>query len=145
MSDAERAKLSLFETYASEFDHGKPMNLSLSSPISEARHALLEFSQYRKFEFDTLRRAKYSTSMLLYYLQNGNAPGVVPACSSCNETIEEVRWHKVKKAAEKRRVTKFMKPVPPEPLFIQEELCGGCHANRSEKEDFIPIPVSLKP
>ena len=145
LSEAERTKLSLFEAYASQFDHGKPMNLSLSSPISEARHALLEFSQYRKFEFDTLRRAKYSTSMLLYYLQNGNAPGVIPACSSCNETIEEVRWHKVKKAAEKRRVTKFMKPVPPEPLFIQEELCGCCHANRPEKEEFIPIPVSLKP
>jgi hypothetical protein len=144
MSEAERTKLSLFETYALEFDHSKPINLRLSSPISDARHALLEFSQFRRFEFDTLRRAKYSTTMLLYHLQNSEAPGVVPTCSTCKATIEEVRWHKVKKAAEKRRVTKFMKPVPPEPLFIQEELCGGCHGNHSEKEEFIPIPVSLQ-
>jgi Histone acetylation protein/Bromodomain len=144
MSEAQQEKLSVFEAYSSEYDHGKPVHLSLSSPISEARHALLEFSQYRNFEFDTLRRAKYSTAMLLYHLKYSHAPGVVPSCSTCNENIQEVRWHKVKKASEKRRVTKFMKAVPPEPLFIQEELCGCCHANHSEKEEFIPIPVSLK-
>jgi len=144
MSETERSMLSRFETYASDFDRDMPIHLGFSSPISDARHALLEFSQYRGLEFDTLRRAKYSTAMLLFHLQNIDVPGVVPVCSTCSHTIEEVRWHKVKKATERRRATKFMKPVPPEPLFIQEELCGGCHAICSEKEEFIPIPVCLK-
>lgn len=144
MSGAEEEKLQIFEAYATEFDHSKNLIVSMSSPISDARHALLEFSQYRHFEFDTLRRAKYSTAMLLYHLKNSDAPGVVPLCNSCNEAIEEVRWHKMKKSAEKRRITKFMKPVSPEPEFQQEELCGYCHSKHSEKDAFIPIPVSLK-
>jgi hypothetical protein len=144
MSGAEQEKLQMFDAYAEEFDHSKNFLVNMSSPISDARHALLEFSQYRHFEFDTLRRAKYSTAMLLYHLKNSDAPGVIPFCSSCNEAIEDVRWHKVKKTAERRRITKFMKPVAPEPAFQKEELCACCHSDHSEKDEFIPIPVSLK-
>lgn len=144
MSEAEQAKLKTFEAYASEFEHSKNSLVSMSSPISDERHALLEFSQYRHLEFDTLRRAKYSTAMLLYHLKNSNAPGVVPYCSSCNSAIQEVRWHKVKKAAAKRRATKFAKAAPPEPAFEDQELCGRCHTSHSNKDEFIPIPVSLK-
>ena len=145
MSDAEQAKLEAFESYAAEFDHSTNSVVSMSSPISDARHALLEFSQFHHLEFDTLRRAKYSTAMLLYHLKNSNAPDVVPSCSNCNSVIEEVRWHKVKKTTERRRATKFAKNIQPvEPEFEEEELCGCCHANHSEKDKFIPIPVSLK-
>lgn len=144
ISEVEKSKLSLFEAYVSDFEHAKPAQSSLSSPISENRHIFLEFSQYRNFEFDTLRRAKYSTRWLLYHLKNSGARGVLPSCSTCNKNIEDVRWHKVKKATEKRRLTKFMKPVSPEPIFIQQELCGPCHANHPLKDEFIPIPLSLK-
>lgn len=143
MTEAEQQKLREFDTYVAEYERWDRFSLSMSSPISDARHALLEFSQFRHFEFDTLRRAKYSTAMLLYHLKNSDAPGVVPFCSRCNETIEDVRWHKVKKATERRRVTKSMKPTATEPVFQKEELCGGCHAKHSAKEEYIPIPVSL--
>jgi hypothetical protein len=145
MSDVEQTKLSGFQSYVDSFDFGINSNSSLSSPITDARHALLEFSQYRHFEFNTLRRAKYSTAMLLYHLQHPDAPGVVPVCTTCDQPIEELRWHKVKKVSEKRRVTKYMKPTTPfDHAFIREELCGCCHAKHSEKDEFIPIPVALK-
>jgi hypothetical protein len=145
MSDAEQQKLREFRDYISEFTPCQTNSPTMAPSIGDARHALLEFSQYRHFEFDTLRRAKYSTAMLIYHLKNSDAPGVVPICNCCNQVIEEVRWHKVKKTVEKRRITKFMKHVPPEPAFKQEELCAACHATHNEKEEFIPIPVSMKP
>eukprot|EP00429_Kryptoperidinium_foliaceum_P000131 CAMPEP_0176018066 /NCGR_PEP_ID=MMETSP0120_2-20121206/8685_1 /TAXON_ID=160619 /ORGANISM="Kryptoperidinium foliaceum, Strain CCMP 1326" /LENGTH=1204 /DNA_ID=CAMNT_0017351103 /DNA_START=437 /DNA_END=4051 /DNA_ORIENTATION=+ len=143
-SSSEQEKMQEFELYTAEFDRKKTSCLDMSSPICDARHALLEFSQYRCLEFDTLRRAKYSTAILLYHLNNTDAPGVVPQCSACDGVIKEVRWHKVRKATEKRRITKFMKPIAPEPEYHQEELCGCCHSQHAEKEQFIPIPVSLK-
>ncbi len=144
ISEAEQKKLREFQDYVDEYDNNSDSSLSKSSPICDARHALLEFSQYRHLEFDTLRRAKYSTAVLLYHLKNSDAPGVVPHCSSCNEAIQEVRWHKVKKATEKRRITKSMKHLVAEVAFQKEELCLGCHAQHSEKEEYVPIPVSLK-
>jgi hypothetical protein len=85
--------------------------------------------------------------MLLYHLHHRNAPGVIPVCTTCEHTIESVRWHKVRKLTERRRVTKNMfKPTKPlEPIFVPEELCVCCHSQHPRKEDFIPIPVSLKP
>lgn len=148
ISGAEQEKLEAFKTYAGSFEaESSNTESALPCPIADARSALLEFSQYRHLEFDTLRRAKYSTAMLLYHIKHENAPGVVPVCTSCDRDIEEVRWHKVKKVAEKRRVTKnlaFSKTKPTDPEFIHEELCGCCHAQHSQRQQFIPIPVSLK-
>jgi hypothetical protein len=148
MSDDEREKLEDFQTYVDSFDAGSDAQFSFSSPIADARCALLEFLQFRHLEFDTLRRAKYSTAMLLYHLKHENASGVVPVCTTCERDIHEVRWHKVKKVAEKRRVTKnlaFTKSTKhPESEFILEELCACCHSQRSQQDEFIPIPVSLK-
>lgn len=146
MSEAELQKLVDFKEYTADYCYNEnegAQNLA-PSPISEARHAFLEFSQYRHFEFDTLRRAKYSTAQLLYHLVNTNAPGVVPVCTSCDIAIEDVRWHKVKKVSEKRRVNKFLKKTPVEPPFVEEELCGCCHSRHVSKEEFIPIPVSVR-
>lgn len=147
MSDMEQEKLRIFSSYADSFDSALVCQSSLSSPLVDARCALLEFSQFRNLEFNTLRRAKYSTAMLLYHLHHRNAPGVIPVCTTCEHTIESVRWHKVRKLTERRRVTKNMfKPTKPlEPIFVPEELCVCCHSQHPRKEDFIPIPVSLKP
>lgn len=144
MSDAEQQKLSEFKDYICEYSVCQTISATMAPSIGDARQALLEFSQFRHFEFDTLRRAKYSTAMLIYHLKNNDAPGVVPICNCCNQVIQDVRWHKVKKTAEKRRITKFMKQVPPEPAFKQEELCATCHTTHHEKDEFIPIPVSMK-
>jgi len=144
MSEVEQKKALVFQAYVDEFDAVEYTPSTLSSPITNARHAFLEFSQFRHFEFDTLRRAKYSTAMLLYHLNNKSAAGVVPVCNSCDRQISEVRWHKVKKASEKRRVTKKPSNRPIEPSFVKEELCGSCHQAHSSKDEYIPIPVSLK-
>lgn len=134
-TDVEHGKLEYFDEYIQPFDtlsekltdtHVAP------SSIADARHHLLEFSQYRNFEFDTLRRAKYSTAMLLYHLHYDDAPGLAPSCSSCSKTIHHVRWHEIRK----RSIRNSKKTA--------EELCLECHSARSDGDKFIPLPVSFR-
>ena len=49
--------------------------------------------QYRHYQFDTLRRAKHSSLMLLYHLHFPNAVNTRPLCSLCNGCMRDVRWH----------------------------------------------------
>lgn len=49
--------------------------------------------QYRHYQFDTLRRAKHSSLMLLYHLHFPNAVNTRPLCSMCNGCMRDVRWH----------------------------------------------------
>ena len=133
-SQEEKCKLRDFSTYIAPFatlSQNITDSYIASSRIADARHALLEFSQYRNFEFDTLRRAKYSTSMLLYHLHNDDAPGLVPSCTSCSKTIEHVRWHQIRKRS-----------IRQDPSA--EELCSKCHSTRSDGDKFIPLPVSFR-
>jgi hypothetical protein len=133
-SEGEERKLSDFDTYIAPFtelSRNETDSHVASSRIADARHALLEFSQYRNFEFDTLRRAKYSTSMLLYHLHNDDAPGLVPLCTSCSSIIEHVRWHQIRKRSSCQAPS-------------AEELCCECHAVRSDGDKFIPLLVSFR-
>ena len=79
------------------------------------KHALLEFLQQRNLEFNTLRKAKHSTAVILYYLHNKNAPGLIPVCSCCKKDIRHLRWHRIKRptAAQRRRSMSggFVRPV----------------------------------
>jgi hypothetical protein len=145
MSDEEQEKVDEFALYTDIFeDSGAPT--TLSSRIADARHALIEFSQFRNLEFDTLRRAKYSTATLLYHLHNNEAPGMVPTCSSCHCEIEDVRWHKVNKLVERRRGR--LPPTGRKPSMpvssLAEELCSDCHANHPVGGEFIPLQVSFR-
>lgn len=139
--------LERFEAYADCFktDSGTALR---ACPIADARQGLLEFSQFRNLEFDTVRRAKYSSSVLLYHLHNGDAPGVTPRCTTCHKDIEGVRWHKITKVVEYRpprvhkgtggrRPSQRSIPIPP------EELCSLCHGNHQHQDFFIPLPVSI--
>jgi len=150
MSEKEVQKLEAFQEYTRDFDADQCTWPKKSSPITETRHAFLELSQLRRFEFNTLRRAKYSTAMLIYHIKNEGASGVVPACTACNKHIEDVMWHKVKVGADKPICAKAVRaPRAPQPVkskWIGGELCAGCHQQRSqtEQEEYIPIPVSLK-
>ena len=150
MSEAQREKSEMYRTYVDCFSDVSDAGFSVGSHIADARSTLLEFSQFRHFEFDTLRRAKYSTAMLLYHLHNDEAPGMVPRCTTCHCEVEEVRWHKVKKAGERRRSSLklgiYQNPMKPaEPAWSPEELCSSCHAALPSGEEFIPIPVSVRP
>jgi hypothetical protein len=152
MSDLEREKLDFYQSYVGPFSLAMESDYSVSSHIADARHALLEFSQYRHFEFDTLRRAKYSTAMLLYHLHHDDAPGMVPICTCCDQEIQEVRWHKVKKVGERRRCSQLttsasapQQPIQPKrPEWERQELCSCCHSKHARASEFIPIPVSMK-
>jgi hypothetical protein len=144
LSDQECEKAKSYRSYVEVFQNEDDSDFATSSRIADARGTLLEFSQFRHFEFDTLRRAKYSTAMLLYHLHHEDALGMVPICTGCDQEIQQIRWHKVKKVAEKRRLTKFAPIRAPEPEWVREELCACCYPKHSKVDEFIPIPVTVK-
>mmetsp|Transcript_28483 Transcript_28483/g.43062 ORF Transcript_28483/g.43062 Transcript_28483/m.43062 type:complete len:1287 (+) Transcript_28483:380-4240(+) len=158
MSSEEELKERVFKEYVSSFDKTKSIKKDFAQcRVADSRHALLEFSQYRNLEFDTLRRAKYSTSVLLVHLHDDCAPGLIPHCTDCNEAIEEVRWHRIRHVDERQHTGR----IPPtvraarmtqvagrtkdtEASHVGEEICASCCEKRLNKEDFIPLPVSIK-
>lgn len=147
MTEKEAEKLQAFEEYTRTFNTEQKTLPKKSSPITESRHTVLELSQLRRLEFNTLRRAKYSTAMFIYHIKNEDASGVVPVCTSCSTHIENVMWHKVKVGTEKPIGAKVIRaPQPMKSKWIAGELCVECHQQRTqaEQEDYIPIPVSLK-
>lgn len=147
LSQQERGKADDFASYTGHSQFSGASS-AISSRIADARHALLEFSQLHSLEFDTLRRAKYSTATLLYHLHNNEAPGMAPTCSSCNIEIKDVRWHRIRKVVERRQggrlpPTVRRKPIAPasaEP----EELCSSCHSKCATRDTFIPLQVSFR-
>jgi len=65
----------------------------MRNPFLDSRHTFLEMCQYRHYQFDTLRRAKHSSLMLLYHLHHPDAPSTRPACTLCGGCLRDVRWH----------------------------------------------------
>lgn len=157
-TEQEIEKARQFAVYTSSFNtKNETCSRNLVSPLADARHALLEFSQFRNLEFDTLRRAKFSTSILLHHLHNNDAPGLIPSCTSCQETIEDVRWHRVRRIGERYhsgRIPPTLRAQRLSDVTISEkvaqashwgeELCSTCFRNQDHEEDFIPLPVSFK-
>ena len=141
MTQAEQARLKDYHKYVSDFDWTREERFKPSSQVADARSSLLELSQFRHLEFNTLRRAKHSTFMLLYHLHHQDAPGLNPKCTTCGDIIEDIRWHKVKKAGEGKRWVKNTSSRSAEASFFKEELCVCCHAKHPVKSVFIPIPV----
>lgn len=144
--DQEEDKLLAYSSYTNSFASDSIIDAkhAVASKIADVRHALLEFSQYRNFEFDTLRHAKYSTAMLLYHLHNSDAPGAVPTCTSCHKKIQQVRWHKVTKVVERSRIIKRVTNRNRITFEEAEELCSQCHSELLKGDDFIPLRVSYK-
>ena len=134
-----------FDRYVGDFKI-EPDETLLSSRVADARHALLEFSQFRSLEFDTLRRAKYSSAVLLYHLHNEDAPGLIPECTSCGEEIEVVRWHRINRVSENRsapRVKSIDRRSKSDLHFMPEELCSSCYSKHQNQNHFIPLQVSI--
>lgn len=63
------------------------------TPFVDTRQTFLEMCQFQHLQFDSLRRAKHSSLMLLYHLHNPYAPHLRPKCSICKENFVEMRWH----------------------------------------------------
>ena len=56
--------------------------------IFETRQQFLSLCQGNHYQFDTLRRAKHSSMMVLYHLHNPAAPAFVCTCNVCGQEIE---------------------------------------------------------
>ncbi|KAH7298465.1 hypothetical protein KP509_25G044800 [Ceratopteris richardii] len=52
------------------------------------RQAFLSLCQGNQYQYDTLRRAKHSSMMILYHLHNPDAPAFVSSCTSCQIELE---------------------------------------------------------
>lgn len=49
--------------------------------------------QFRHYQFDTLRRAKHSSAMVLYHLHRPESRSLNPFCSRCRRPVRYVRYH----------------------------------------------------
>ncbi|GKY90780.1 hypothetical protein MPSEU_000050800 [Mayamaea pseudoterrestris] len=142
MKDEEAEKAEMFAVYASTFSCVNEQQ-ARHAKIADVRHALMEFSQFRNLEFDTVRHSKYSTAVILYHLHNDDNAGIVPACSKCGTTgFGDIRWHKLSKIVQRRSRTQI-KAGQAKPSSFPEELCTSCFTNHSYKDNFIPVQVSV--
>ncbi|GMH41340.1 hypothetical protein BSKO_09250 [Bryopsis sp. KO-2023] len=60
----------------------------MACEILESRHNFLSLCKGNHYQFDTLRRAKHSTMMVLYHLHNPMAPAFASSCNSCQKEME---------------------------------------------------------
>ncbi|XP_073118131.1 histone acetyltransferase HAC1-like [Elaeis guineensis] len=66
----------------------------LESEFFDTRQAFLSLCQGNHYQYDTLRRAKHSSMMVLYHLHNPTAPAFVTTCNICHHDIEAGQgWH----------------------------------------------------
>ncbi|XP_042009442.1 histone acetyltransferase HAC1-like [Salvia splendens] len=63
-------------------------NENLESEFFDTRQAFLSLCQGNHYQYDTLRRAKHSSMMVLYHLHNPTAPAFVTTCVKCHLDIE---------------------------------------------------------
>jgi E1A/CREB-binding protein len=56
--------------------------------IFETRQTFLSLCQGNHYQFDTFRRAKHSSMMVLYHLHNPTAPAFTSSCNLCNRELE---------------------------------------------------------
>ena len=68
-------------------------DMNIASPFIDSRHTFLEMCQFRHYQFDSLRRAKHSSQMVLFHLHNPYGANTRPTCVVCKGVIRDVRWH----------------------------------------------------
>ncbi|XP_057817200.1 histone acetyltransferase HAC1 isoform X2 [Cryptomeria japonica] len=60
----------------------------MESEFFDTRQAFLSLCQGNHYQYDTLRRAKHSSMMILYHLHNPAAPAFASTCNVCERDIE---------------------------------------------------------
>nr|XP_010940016.1 histone acetyltransferase HAC1 [Elaeis guineensis]XP_019710712.1 histone acetyltransferase HAC1 [Elaeis guineensis] len=66
----------------------------IQSEFFDNRTVFLGLCQGNQYQFDTLRRAKHSTMMILYHLHTPTAPALASSCTVCHGDMDTTRnWH----------------------------------------------------
>ncbi|KAG1334097.1 histone acetyltransferase HAC1 [Cocos nucifera] len=66
----------------------------IQSEFFDSRTVFLSLCQSNQYQFDTLRRAKHSTMMILYHLHTLTAPAPASSCTVCHCDVDAARsWH----------------------------------------------------
>ncbi|CAN8259549.1 unnamed protein product [Cochlearia groenlandica] len=60
----------------------------LESEFFDTRQAFLSLCQGNHYQYDTLRRAKHSSMMILYHLHNPTVPAFATVCAICQQELE---------------------------------------------------------
>ncbi|KAL0048475.1 hypothetical protein WJX82_004140 [Trebouxia sp. C0006] len=63
-------------------------NPDVECEFFHTRQAFLSLCQGNHYQFDTIRRAKHSSAMVLYHLHNPDAPAFASTCNACGLEIE---------------------------------------------------------
>ncbi|EOA39293.1 hypothetical protein CARUB_v10012304mg [Capsella rubella] len=67
---------------------------NLESEFFDNRQSFLNLCQGNNYQYDTLRRAKHSSMMILYHLHNPTAPAFATFCTICQQEVESSQgWH----------------------------------------------------
>lgn len=68
----------------------------MESEFFDNRQAFLSLCQGNQYQYDTLRRAKHSSMMVLYHLHNPNVPAFITSCVICHSELESGQGWKCK-------------------------------------------------
>lgn len=66
----------------------KDPDTDMENEFFETRQSFLSLCQGNHYQFDTLRRAKHSSMMVLYHIHNPTAPAFASNCNVCNKEME---------------------------------------------------------
>lgn len=73
-------------------DASDPDEMTTRSFVS-MRHSFLDMCQYNHYQFDSIRRAKHSSLMLLHHLIESKHSAFKPLCATCSCPIIKTRYH----------------------------------------------------
>ncbi|CAH8581817.1 unnamed protein product [Heterobilharzia americana] len=94
----------------------------INSELMECRGAFLEKAREKHLEFSSLRRAKYSTLVMLYELHNENRQPLMYTCNVCNAQLE-TPWHCKQ--------------------CIEYDLCPRCYETENHPHPMVKIGIGL--
>ncbi|VDP24761.1 unnamed protein product [Schistosoma margrebowiei] len=94
----------------------------INSELMECRGAFLEKAREKHLEFSSLRRAKYSTLVMLYELHNENRQPLMYTCNVCSAQLE-TPWHCKQ--------------------CIEYDLCPRCYETENHPHPMVKIGIGL--